>query len=111
MQIAECQVQLQANETRYHNKLKLMQRTLSDVKQESLQTSQLLQTQLECLKTKLLAEKKATSKEIELSLSMTQKDTLLKHAKKDLATLKGEMAKLKAKNKELKAKMDQIPSR
>ena len=88
-----------------------MQSALSDVKQESAQTQQLLQTQLECLKTKLLADKKATSKEVEQSLALTQKETLLRHAKKDMATAKGEVAKLKAKNRELKGQIDQIPSR
>ena len=48
-----------------------MQTTLSEVKTESAQTQQLLQTQIECLKTKLIADKKATNKEIEQSLTIT----------------------------------------
>ena len=35
-------------------------------------------------------------------LALTQKDTLLKHAKKDLAASKAQVAKLKSKNRDLK---------
>jgi len=58
-----------------------------------------------------LAEKKATGKEIEQSLALTQKETLLKYAKKDLATAKVHIAKLKVKNKDLKNQLDHIPQR
>ena len=53
-----------------------------------------------------MADKKATAKEIEQSLALTQKETLLKHAKKDLTTSKGQVTKLKAKNKDLKNELD-----
>lgn len=44
LKIAECQATLQANETAYFTKLKTMQGALSEVKQESMQTQQLLHT-------------------------------------------------------------------
>ena len=50
---------------------------------------QIMQSQIEHIKTKLVSEKGGkTSKEVDQSLALTQKDTLLKHAKKDLATSK-----------------------
>lgn len=67
-----------------------------------MQASQLLQAQIETLKGKLVHEKRATGKEVEQSLALTQKETLLKHAKKELATSKAQVTKLKAKNKDLK---------
>ena len=50
-----------------------------------------MQSQIEHIKTKLVSEKGVsvkTSKEVDQSLALTQKDTLLKHAKKDLTTTK-----------------------
>ena len=102
LKIAEVLSSLQENETSYFNKLKILQTSLSEIKQESAQSSELLLAQIETLKTKLLTEKKATSKEIEQSLALTQKETLLKHTKKELAAAKAHVEKIKLKNKDLK---------
>ncbi len=42
-------------------------------------------SQLEQLKTRLIAEKKGTAKEIDQSLQLTQKETQLKQSRKDAA--------------------------
>ena len=50
-----------------------------------------MQSQIEHIKTKLVSEKGGSaksSKEVDHSLALTQKDTLLKHAKKYLTTTK-----------------------
>ena len=78
LRIAEAQAQLQAAETAHYHRIKQLQTTLTDVKSESQQTCQLLQAQIEQLKARLLSDKKASSKEIEQSLALTQKDATLK---------------------------------
>ena len=88
-----------------------MQASLTELKAESTQSCQLLQAQIEQLKAKLIQDKKATSKEIEQSLALTQKDAALKATRKDLAAAKAQATQLKAKNKELKQQLDEIPSR
>jgi len=76
------------------------------LKLESSQTCQLLETQIEHLKAKLVSERKASAKEVDQTLALTQKETLLKHFKKDLASTKAQVAKFKQKNKELKTQLD-----
>lgn len=75
------------------------------------QSNGLLEEQLSVLKAKLLAERKASNKEIEQSLTITQKETMLKHAKKDLVAAKTKISSLKTKNKDLKQQLDQIPQK
>ena len=70
-----------------------------------------MQTQIELLRTRLLADKKATAKELDQTLALTQKEALLKHAKKDLAASKGHVARLKAKARDLKQQLEQIPQK
>jgi len=68
-----------------------MQGSLTDLKAESTQSCQLLQSQIELLKQKLLQERKATSKEIEQSLTITQKESALKVTKKELSAAKAQI--------------------
>lgn len=59
----------------------------------------------------MLSEKKASSKEIEQSLALTQKEASLKHSKKELNIAKTQITTLKGKVKELKQQLDEIPQR
>ena len=66
--IVEVTTDLQANEADYFSKIKDLQTSLGTIRSESMQAQQMFTAQLESLKSRLIAEKKGTGKEIDQSL-------------------------------------------